>query len=296
MQKISSLAKFSVFSLIVTAVICLAGLAHADEFILVNKPLSIQDKRYEYPENLLKKIIEVTTNQYGIAHVQRTKWSMERDRTFLSLKEGTRIHVMAEAPKPNWESQLIPVRIPIRKGIQGFRIFLILKKNQAMLSKIKTIEEFKRIPTGSGQQWSTTRALRENGFNVVMGNNYEGLFKMLTIGRFITFGRGINEIPVEYAKRKETYPDLAIEQDLLLYIPLPTYYFVTPKKPKLAERIEKGLITLIDNGTFDEIFNQHFGIIIKNANLSKRRIFKINNPNLTPQTPLNIKKYWYQQK
>lgn len=91
---------------------------------------------------------------------------------------------------------------------------------------------------------------------------------------------------------KKKYPDLAIEQDLLLYIPLPTYYFVTPKKPELAKRIEKGLITLIDNGTFDEIFIQQFGKIITNANISKRRIFKINNPNLSSETPLDVKKYW----
>lgn len=47
-------------------------------------------------------------------------------------------------------------------------------------------------------QWSTTRVLTENGFNVVTGLDYEGLFKMLTKGRFITFGRGINETHREY--------------------------------------------------------------------------------------------------
>ncbi len=294
-KRISPLAKFSVFSLFVIATVCMAKLIHADEVIFINKPLSAYDTRYEYPESLLKKIIEVTENQYGTANVRHAKYEMKRDRTLKNLIKGTDIHVMAEAPKPGWESQLIPIRIPIRKGIQGFRTFLILKKNQVMLSKVKTIEEFKKIPTGSGQQWSTTRVLMENGFNVVTGTDYEGLFKMLINDRFITFGRGINETPVEYAQRKDIYPDLAIEQNLLLYIPLPTYYFVTPKKPKLAERIEKGLITLIDNGTFDVIFNQHFGKIIKNTNLSKRRIFNINNPNLSPQTPLNVKKYWYHQ-
>ncbi len=295
-KRISLLAKFSLFGLIVISIVCITDVwIYANEVILINRPLSVKDNRYKYPEILLKKILDVTADNYGIAHIQHAKLEMKRDRIFINLIEGTKIHVMAEAPKPGWESQLIPVRIPIRKGIQGFRTFLILKKNQIMLSKIKTIEEFKKIPTGSGQQWSTTRVLTENGFNVVTGVDYEGLFKMLMKDRFITFGRGINETSVEYAQRKNIYPDLAIEQNLLLYIPLPTYYFVTPKKPELAERIEKGLITLIDNGTFDVFFNQHFGEIIKNANLSKRKIFKISNPNLSSLTPLNIKKYWYQQ-
>lgn len=269
-------------------------LYNANDTILIYKPLSSNDTRYEYPEILLKKIIEVTETEYWKASVQHSKSIMKRDRAFVSLIKGSEIHVMAEAPKPGWESKLIPVRIPIRKGVQGFRTFLILKQNQTMLSQINTIEELQKIPTGSGVQWSTTAVLEKNGFNVVTGTDYEGLFKMLTKGRFITFGRGINETPVEFEQRKDLYPDLAIEKDLLLYIPLPTYFFVSPKRPELAERIEKGLNTLIDDGSFDVIFNQYFGKIIKDANLSERKMLKINNPNLSAETPLEVEKYWYQ--
>jgi hypothetical protein len=295
MKKKSYLFKIILLSFLINPAISMADtLYNANDTILIYKPLSSNDTRYEYPEILLKKIIEVTETEYWKASVQHSKSIMKRDRAFVSLIKGSEIHVMAEAPKPGWESKLIPVRIPIRKGVQGFRTFLILKQNQTMLSQINTIEELQKIPTGSGVQWSTTAVLEKNGFNVVTGTDYEGLFKMLTKGRFITFGRGINETPVEFEQRKDLYPDLAIEKDLLLYIPLPTYFFVSPKRPELAERIEKGLNTLIDDGSFDVIFNQYFGKIIKDANLSERKMLKINNPNLSAETPLEVEKYWYQ--
>ena len=283
-------SRLSILILILSAQ-CLS--LQAQEIILVNKPLSDNDKRYEYPEILLDKILELTSKEFGEAQIQHTKYPMKRDRTLLNLIEGEKIHVMAEAPKPNWESDLLPIRIPIRKGIQGFRIFLILKKNQTLLSKIDTLEDLKKIPTGSGKQWSTTRVLQHNDFNVVTGTNYEGLFGMLTKERFITFGRGINEADMEYEQRKKQYPELAIEQDLLLYIPLPTYFFVTPKKPQLARRIEKGLNIMINSGLFDDIFNEHFGQMIEKARLNKRKVFKISNPNLSSLTPLASSKYWY---
>lgn len=267
--------------------------ATAEEVILVNRPLSADDKRYDYPQALLLKILERTSARYGPAHIEQAPVHMKRDRTLHELMKGNLIHVMAEAPKPEWVEKLLPVRIPIRKGIQGFRLFLIRKENQSVLSKITTLGELKAIATGTGAQWSTTRVLEKSGFNAVTGNHYEGLFDMLMSDRFMTFGRGINEVFVEYESRKETFPDLAVEQDLLLYIPLPTYFFISPTKPHLAERIKAGLLAMIDDGTFDEFFEQHFGPLIQKANLSERKIFKINNPNLSQDTPLAVEKFWY---
>lgn len=265
-----------------------------DETIIINKPLSTQDTRYDYPKKLLQRILIKTQPEFGSWMLVESNHNMSRDRVYEELKKGERLHVMAEAPKPGWEEKLIPIRIPIRKGIQGFRTFLILKRNQNALSSIKSLEELKAIPTGSGDQWSTTKILESNGFNVVKGNNYEGLFAMLVNRRFVTFGRGINETRPEFEARKDKYPELSIEKDLLLYIPLPTYFFVTPLRPNLAKRIETGLIDLIDSGEFEQIFDEEFGPLLEKENLSGRRVFKLDNPNLSEQTPLKKREYWYQ--
>ena len=55
--------------------------------------------------------------------------NMTRSRIFHELKKGNLRNVVAEAPQEEWDSHLIAVPIPIRKGIQGFRVFII-KDNQ----------------------------------------------------------------------------------------------------------------------------------------------------------------------
>ena len=55
------------------------------------------------------------------------------------------------------------------------------------------------LPTGSGCQWSTKIAMQQAGFKVVESVHYENLFNMLSKGRFITFGRGVNEAYQEIA-------------------------------------------------------------------------------------------------
>lgn len=266
----------------------------AADVILVNKPRTPDDKRYDYPQKLLTHILEITKQNYGSALIQHAPSPMQRNRSLLELETGENLHVMATALKSEWETRLIPIRIPIHKGIMGYRIFLILKQHQPMLSQITSLEELKKIPTGSGRQWSTTKTLIENGFEVRQGMSYEGMFTMLMEGRFMTFGRGVNEVFSEYEAYKTSIPELMIEQNLLLYMPLPTYFFVTPTRPELAERIKEGLNMMIEDGSFDEMFNAEFGDMIKAAKLSNRKTFSISNPNLSPETPLNIEHYWYQ--
>lgn len=265
----------------------------AVERILINHPESHDDSRYEYPTRLLARILEITTEEYGPVLLETNGLSMSRSRALNALIEGKQLHVMAEAPKPDWNKHLLCVRIPIRKGIQGFRIFLTKNEFKPILESISSFEEFRDLPTGSGVQWSTTRVLEEAGFNVIKGVDYEGLFGMLIRNRFMTFGRGINEVFTEYEERHSKLNDLAIDDRFLLYIPLPTYFFVTPTQPLLKQRIERGLLSLIHSGEFDSIFQAEFGDLIKQAQLDKRILFSIPNPNLTAEDPIEIKDFWY---
>jgi len=261
--------------------------------VLMNSPMSKSDTRYDYPKKLLQRILTNTQNEYGAAEVVDNQNPMKRTRALKELIKGENLHVMAEAPKQEWTAKLLSVRIPIRKGIQGYRLFLIKKQTQNILNNISSFAEFRNIPTGSGDQWSTTRVLKENKFKVILGTDYEGLFSMLMLNRFSTFGRGINEVFTEFDQHSHEYPDLAIDDKFALFIPLPTYFFVSPTKIKLRDRIEKGLIELIESGEFEKIFQEEFGAIIKKANLASRKIYRIPNPNLSDQDPIDIKEYWY---
>lgn len=282
-----------IFKLILLLVASSFSAQALSDYVLVNRPESVNDKRYDYAHDLLQMVLDETQDDDSKSVVKHATLIMNRNRLLLSLKEGKELHVVAEAPKTAWVSELHVVRIPIRKGIQGYRLFFINKQDQSKLSALKSFEEFKAIPTGSGKGWSTTRVLREAGFDVVVGNNYEGLFSMLELGRFKTFGRGINEIEAEYLAQKEAHPNLAIDTELMLHIPLPTYFFISPKRPELAKRIERGLWRLIENGKFEAYFLAHHQALIDKFRLKERRRFSIPNPNLSKADPLDNAELWH---
>ncbi|MCW9035927.1 MAG: transporter substrate-binding domain-containing protein [Rhodospirillales bacterium] len=191
-----------------------------------------------------------------------------------------------------WEEKTIPIRIPIRKGLLGYRLFLIRDGAQSKFSQIKDVQELKNMRVGSGAQWSTTKALQELGFSVTGGTDYEGLFTMLNFGRFDYFPRGVNEIFNEFDTRKIKFPMMQIEEKLALYLPLPTYFFVTPKRPDLAIRLQKGLMGMVADGTLDKLFYEYHGEFLDRANLQNRKIFSLANPDLTKETPFDQKELW----
>ncbi|HAY94081.1 MAG TPA: hypothetical protein DCY70_09270, partial [Shewanella sp.] len=130
------------------------------------------------------------------------------------------------------------------------------------------------LDTGSGSQWSTKVAMQQAGFKIIESNQYDSLFNMLSKGRFITFGRGVNEVFQEVKQFNQQYPDLVVDESIMLHIPLATYYYVSPNKPCLAQRIQIGLQRIIDNGQFDQLFYQrHCDFLIK-SKLNQRLVFK----------------------
>jgi hypothetical protein len=276
------------FTIIVTFLLSTACAIAAD--VITLKPHSSEDERYRYVEVLLSKILdraEVSSN------VVQARIEFSRDRLLQELIKGDNIHVMAEAPKPGWEDKLLPIRIPIRKGIQGYRLFLINALDQKAIAEVETLEDFMRFPTGSGAQWSTRRVMENAGFQVVTSEDYNTLFTMLKLRRFITFGRGINEVFNEQESFVGQNENLVVDQSLCLFIPLPTYFFVSPAHPELAQQIKIGLERMIEDGSFDEHFLSYHEADIERAKLADRKIFNITNPNLSEHTPLSEPSCWF---
>ena len=99
--------------------------------------------------------------------------------------------------------------------------------------------------------------MEANGLQLWKANKYSLLFALLAAGRFDCFPRGANEVVQEFYTH--SYKGLAIENNLIIYYPLPLYYFVNSDKPKFTERLTKGLKILPENGEHEAMFTAKFG-------------------------------------
>lgn len=79
---------------------------------------------------------------------------------------------------------------------------------------------------------------------------------------------------------------------LISYIPSPFYMFVSPKHPRLEERLTFGLEKMVADGTLRAMFNDYYGSSFNKAKLHERNIINIGNPLLPEKTPLHRKELW----
>jgi hypothetical protein len=119
---------------------------------------------------------------------------------------------------------------------------------------------------------------------------------MLVHKRFDIFLRAAVEVLDEVDQRK--VKDLDIEKDIVFYYPLPMYFWF-PKNDegrRLAARAEEGMRAMIADGSYDRIFDQYQRWKIERLRLKSRRIFRIDNPFLGPETPFADKRLWFEPK
>ncbi len=256
-------------------------------------PESDNDKRMEYPVALLTKAMELTKKEYGdyilIPSIRMNAKRAQQPEIIDKIEN----YIIEASVSKKTEDELFSIKIPTTKGLYGYRLFLIDSNNQYLFNNIKDIEDLKKIRFGQGSTWFDVKILNGNGLNVVKGLNYRGLLKMLMSGRFDAFPRGMNEVFKELSLNKASYANLAIENNLCIYYPLPKFFYTSKKSLLLNERVTKGLSMMIENGSFDTIFDKYNSKYILEAKLHERTIIKVDNNFISGLAPLDDPRYWF---
>jgi hypothetical protein len=278
--------------LIVFAFVALPVEAFATDRVITNPKLSKNDARFDYPLLLIRSAMERTEARYGTFTIERFSSPLTRARALKELGVGN-VTVFVAPTRPAWEAAAIPIRIPIRKGILGYKLLLIHQDDQARFNNVRTLDDLKTLRLGSGSQWSSSAAYRKLGFKVYGGSKYEPLFGMLAARRFDYFPRGVNEVFAEMEARKDSHKTLVVAAGLAVYIPQPSYFFVSPKYPQLAKRLQTGLEAMQADGTLERLFWQYHRSAIEKADLKNRRIIKMENRNLPLGTPFEKSHLWF---
>lgn len=265
----------------------------AEDIVLYEKGQSLLDARVIYKTEMIREALIHTEEDYGSYKIRTNAPIMNALQARKYLQAGEKLNVYIALTNPEWESETIPIRIPIRKGLLSYRLLLIHKDDQDLYKDITTIDDLKRLKVGLQHGWTTTLIMQDAGFDVVTGTSYDGLFLMLNNKRFHYIPRGVNEIYGEVEARKEQLFNVMVEPNLALYIISPTYIFVSKKYPQLAERLELGLERMIEDGTLDRIFHEYYDESIKRAELEKRTVIEIPNSLLPIETPLHRRVLWH---
>lgn len=250
------------------------------------------DHRANYLSDILDTALRVTEGEYGPYRIETVKGKPSDPRMLRLLSDGDSINTAIAVTRQHWENEVLVVRVPVRMGLLNYRLLAIHRDNIDLFKSVKTADDLKALRAGLQLGWSTVDTMQKLGFPVVLAYDYESTFAMLNQKRFEYFPRGAHEVFYELRARKKDYPDLVVAPDIAIHIPAPVYFFVSPKFPRLAKRIEDGLHIMIEKGLLRHKIDMYFADDIERADFENRRIIDLGNELLPHQTPLEKPKYW----
>ena len=244
--------------------------------------------RPRYPLALLQLALDKADSPLRI---KPSRHHMEQERALLNLEQGTAVDVVWTMTSIEREKRLLPVRIPIDKGLYGWRIAFLHKKRHELLSNIGNLADLGRLRAGQGHDWPDTTILRHHGLPVEVSSSYDSLFLMLRAERFDYFPRAVLEARDELAHLNAE--DLVLDRHLALHYPTALYFFFARERPELADTVRRGLERAIADGSFEALFQQYHGADLALARLRQRKVIELDNPLLPALTPLQRPELWY---
>lgn len=236
--------------------------------------------REDYYIALIDAALKATENDYGAYQITYLQEPLASERKHELLVSGEKLNIDRLVGFPTDDGPrkgLLRVDIPILNGFMGYRALLIRAENQTRFSAISKLDELLELPMGFGKGWEGD-VYKHNGFTVAETTNVDMMLKMLAGKRYAFIPLSVIEIEDNYEIEGVRVDALVPEKTLLIYMPLPVYFYVSPTEPILAERLTKGLRTLKASGEIDNIFMAHFSERLRRLNLSRRNIIELTNP------------------
>jgi hypothetical protein len=197
--------------------------------------------------------------------------------------------VWGSATKERFDSYL-PVKVPIYKGLIGWRLALVTQAKQQIFANVKTLDELRAFNPGQRLNWSDYKIFQENGFTITSGSSRRALAEMLLLERFDFFPRAVIEIEME--QREYANMNIALDPYLLIRYKSAYVFYVAKDNIELAKILTEGLHRAKADGSFDRLFERHFKALFERLDLPSRRIIELNNP-LLPQEMLAIEDHFW---
>lgn len=253
------------------------------------------DVRNQYLWRVLRSALEHTRQAYGDYVLEPSIAMHEKRRIYVLENNEAGINVSLFPAQRGLDDKLTPVRIPVDRGMLGYRVLLIRESDQPVFSAVRSLADLGKIRFGLLSWWEDVPIMTNAGLIVVPGTSYEGLFKMLGAGRFDALSRSSSEVIQEFDVRGKDLPGVAIEKHLLLHYPMPAYFWFpnTEDGRRRAERVRIGLVEMMRDGTLQALFDQEFGPLIKRLDMDHRLVLELSNPLLGDNDPLTDSSLWY---
>lgn len=278
-----------VFSLFIAF---LSFTAHAEDLIQIRSPQGAGDASHAYYAELLDMALEATSPTHGEASVIISPLNVSQGRAFKLLKGSGRLDAEFAGANQHREDSHHVVRVPLTMGLLGTRMLVINKHRINDFDQISSAAQLKKLNACQGAHWPDSDILEANGYKVVRSPIFEHMWKMLEQGKCDYFPRALIE---GYGEVAHFGDDKFHAYDkILLSYRFPMYFFFADNMAHMAQRVTKGLHTLLEQGQLQAFLETHpvTSAAFPLTKYKDSQKFALNNQDISPKTQALDSRFW----
>ena len=252
--------------------------------------LRLWDKNYDRQQTLafVKLALEKAEPKYGKVTIERVAIDTLSEAVD-ALQSDQKIDVIVSGTDMERETNLLPIYIPLERGLLGFRACMIQPKNQPLFDNIQQTKQFKenQLYVGLGSAWPDKNIMLDNGFIVKHAPRDQELFSMLANNDIQCFSRSMIEIDDELMAHEA----FSAEKRLAFIYPFADIIYLRKGAPKLHEVLEYGLQQAIEDRSYFSLFKHYYSGALQKYEFYFRKILVLNNNNISPEARNAINRY-----
>lgn len=241
------------------------------------------------------ELMELALQRSGLPHRLQAmpSFQISQGRVELELSgERSELDMVWSMTSRSREQAIVPLRVPLDRGLLGWRVALIRSEDLNQWQKVPSLAELSIRRAGQGQHWPDAEILRANGLEVVTALGARQLLDMLHKRRIDYFPRSVLEVQGELDTNRPL--QLTVAPGFVLRYPAASYVFLSTRLRDLAAPLTRALESLVHDGSLDRVFRRHFQARLAVLELAQRQVFSLKNPLLPAGTPLNKPEFWWQ--
>lgn len=246
----------------------------------------------DYIYQTLKIAVALSEDKYGPCEVKLKRAKFPLKRALHYLQQGEEIDVIALTATNERDKEYLPVKIPLAKGMIGYRVLVIRTEQIEKFNTITSGAQLRELIAGQGTGWPDVDILRNNGYEVVTVGSIDTLIDMLRKGRFDYFPQGPRQLAnlIDF----EQDDSVVIAPKVLIKYPGMTIFYVKKDNHALAARLTYGLQKAYDTGAFEQHFNQHPSMVnaLSALSLKQKKLITLCNTETPNWAPLEQDKLW----
>ena len=146
-------------------------------------------------------VLELALQKTGVRYeLVESNDVLLQGKAFKLLSNNRTVNVVWAMTDDKREEDFLPIRIPLYKGLIGWRVLLVNPGKLSQLESSKLRDNY----AVQGMDWPDLKILQANGFNVVSATNYDEAFDIMHRKQADMFPRSIIEVFGELAQPELT--------------------------------------------------------------------------------------------